>query len=46
VIELWLTMAVVPLTWVTMVGSGRTPDAFSARSCAPQLKLQLSRAMW
>src|SRR5262249_24766193 len=40
------TVAVVELTWVTMAGSGRTPEALRARSCAPQLKLQESSAMW
>jgi hypothetical protein len=46
VIEVWLTMAVVALTCVTIVGSGRTPEALSARSCAPQLKgLQESSAI-
>jgi hypothetical protein len=45
VIEVWLTTAVVPLTWVVIVGSGRTPEAWSARSCAPQLKLHESRAI-
>src|SRR4051794_39979925 len=40
------TVAVVELTCVTTVGSGRMPEAFMARSWAPQLKLQESRAMW
>ena len=46
VIEVWFTTAVVALTWVAIIGSGRTPEALSARSCAPQLKLQESRPMW
>ena len=32
VMEVWLTIAVVALTCVTIVGSGRTPEAFKARS--------------
>src|SRR5262245_13158161 len=46
VIDVTPTVAVVELTCVTMVGSGKTPEALRARSCAPQLKLQESSAMW
>ena len=31
-IEVWPTIAVVALTCVTIVGSGKTPEAFKARS--------------
>src|SRR5215470_14349314 len=46
VMEVRPTVAAVELTWVTMVGSGNTPEALRALSCAPQLKLQESSAMW
>ena len=46
VMDVTPTVAVVELTCVTIVGSGRIPDAFMARSWAPQLKLQESKAMW
>src|SRR4051794_28086552 len=46
VMDVTPTVAVVELTCVTIAGSGRMPEAFRARSWAPQLKLQESRAMW
>jgi len=42
VIEVWPTMAVVLLTWVVIVGIGKTADALSERSWEPQPKLQES----